>query len=429
MRYEFFKSNLMTKFIKNLLANTPLPLYPIIEDSQFMIEGVKYIYKNHVLNCTKSGTFIGEHGNIPLEEPLTVSENITVTDNPQAVVLVDPVTKNEQISPLVITDKFVRFNTFSPASFEIVDDFYFGMEQPHISAAFKSNTTYYDSLTHRNLGKYLRLIRNQFDIDLLPLYNCFAYDVVDNLKLTTKAPYVVEEANEFKTMLIPIQFNKKYTIAFDSAVPVLMKAVIYRNGLIYDSLTQKSITDELNEKVQKINNCQFSKPFIYELNSYSKDMFEYEKYLHLAIQLPIENNTSLVVIEGDYSSTSESHISDISCCEYSSTINLSRAMTGKLSLLQLNDNQMHPFADKLIAYLLDNTIDDREQITNNVTAVENKINFKTLYKGQWDNKLRYALYSTFMALNRNDINKIDILGYVDSDVENAMNRGYLDYGK
>ena len=73
--------------------------------------------------------------------------------------------------------------------------------------------------------------------------------------------------------------------------------------------------------------------------------------------------------------------------------------------------------------------DDREQITNNVTAVENKINFKTLYKGQWDNKLRYALYSTFMALNRNDINKIDILGYVDSDVENAMNRGYLDYGK
>ena len=41
----------------------------------------------------------------------------------------------------------------------------------------------------------------------------------------------------------------------------------------------------------------------------------------------------------------------------------------------------------------------------------------------WDNGLRYTLYNTYMQLpNVEWINKEDILGFIDLDIENAVDR-------
>ena len=89
-----------------------------------------------------------------------------------------------------------------------------------------------------------------------------------------------------------------------------------------------------------------------------------------------------------------------------------------------------PFSDKLIPYLLSFTIDSREYIDENVEMVENKIGYKPKIKnfapGIWDNNLRYALYYNYNLLNNAQLFPTkDIIGYVDCDVENAIDTGYL----
>jgi hypothetical protein len=52
---EFFKSTIISKYIKQLLAKSPLPIYRVIYEKEDMIEGCLYSYKGLVLRCTKSG--------------------------------------------------------------------------------------------------------------------------------------------------------------------------------------------------------------------------------------------------------------------------------------------------------------------------------------------------------------------------------------
>ena len=45
---KFFESTLVSTYIKYLLANTPLPLYPTIQTGDMLIAGMTYIYKKDI---------------------------------------------------------------------------------------------------------------------------------------------------------------------------------------------------------------------------------------------------------------------------------------------------------------------------------------------------------------------------------------------
>lgn len=443
MKQEFFKTTLISKFIKQLLAKTPLPVYKLIYDNDEMVAGCLYTYKDKVLRCTKSGRFTGVRGTVNKLDYLTVQEPLLVNEGNMNVYTFNE-NKNEfqfEEVPFAVTDDVVSIQLYTPAEFEVVSRFVPDTYVPGITQSYVSNMSYYDEDTHRKLGEYLRYIKNMYDLNLMPLYNCFTYKLVDNLTLDVNSENNLTQTSntKYKTFLIPIKFDKTYTIALDSDFPVMMKAVFYNNRLVKDRDNQFYLSNYLDESIIVHNNTQFSRPFTYVLpNTKAVDssgrpcyqmLHNYEKYLYLAIQISADNDSSLVVLEGDYSRNGTSSITDVYGLrrDVNTTDAISAMLTSRLSLLDRNDGIHHPFADKLIQYLLRNTIDTREDIDDNVANVEKAVGYMPEYQGMWDDNLRYLLFFNYMKLtNREELNFLDILGYVDSDIEEAVRKGYID---
>lgn len=93
-----------------------------------------------------------------------------------------------------------------------------------------------------------------------------------------------------------------------------------------------------------------------------------------------------------------------------------------LSLLQFNDKVSYPYSNRLIEYLLINTIDSEDTIGQNVERVQSYFNLNysaSTIKGAWSYYLRRRLYSLYMS--NDNCKHLDISGYVDSDIENYLN--------
>ena len=80
---KFFKSTLISSYIKYLLSCNPIPTYPVINTDDYLIAGATYIYKHDILKCTQSGRFNGIKSTNIKSDYLYVSDDITVTDNNQ----------------------------------------------------------------------------------------------------------------------------------------------------------------------------------------------------------------------------------------------------------------------------------------------------------------------------------------------------------
>jgi len=96
-----------------------------------------------------------------------------------------------------------------------------------------------------------------------------------------------------------------------------------------------------------------------------------------------------------------------------------------LQLLRMNTNEQHPFADRLIEYLLENSITNREdEITDNIKRVQKALslnydsnNYFAKYPGIWEYRINQIIYD-YINLHKNTYGvNHDILGYVDKDAE------------
>lgn len=451
MIQEFFKSTLISKFIKYLLSYTPLPLYSVIEHNQFMVEGSIYIYKDKVLKCTKSGIF---NANLEYEldsQNLCVSDSLTVkgeSPNYTYEYIVDgeiikvkgddkfltilPYNKDEYSSPLVVTNNIVKIHNVILAEYKIINHYNFGEFKNGITKRFVSNTSYYDSITHKYLGDYLRLLRNQYEVDLMSLYNCYNYEMVENISIDTKTTdrqVVVEKPYKgYKILLVPIKFNTPYTIALDCNTPVYLKGVIYNNGLVSDISNSNFVSNLIGDDVVSYGCTQFLRPFLYTISNDKPYIQQFETNLYIAIQVPYNLKSTLTVIEGDFTNTSKRIVSDIKVLNEADPKRITSALSSTPSLLSHNDTLQHPFSDKLISYLLRNTIDEREYIDDNVANIEKKIGYNPLYQGMWDPQLRYILHNRYMGVvDKYNLNTYDILGFVDRDIEDAVRKGYIKF--
>lgn len=459
---NFFETTIVSTYIKYLLSCTPLPIYPTINTDDEMIEGVTYIYKNDILKCTKSGKFIGVKGTKYVQDYLYASEDLIMTDADNVLVHFDDATNTWRDDlpdesgkgGLTVTDGFVRRYYKQLGTFDIVGHYTFGNFYPNVTKQFVSNVNYYDSQTHRELGNYLRCLRDIKGLDIMGLYNCFDYQTASNLLLVEDPSqnYISSQTSpKTKLIIVPIKFNRTYTIAIDCAFPVLMKAILYDGKQLIKDANGTLMTSYLNQDLIKFNSLQFNEPqstsvfctpaYLVNKDSLSSEdlkkatllsrqLMDYEKYLYLAIQLPAGNDSSIVVLEGDYTSVSDAYVSSAHALDQLNDKQISKIFRSKLSLLHSNDHTQRPFSDKLIEYLLQYTIDNREYIDENIAKIESTIGYNpplpNYYPGMWDNGLRYALYKTYMELPDFEwVNKEDIFGFVDLDIENAVNRNVM----
>lgn len=418
---QFFTNTLESKFIKSLLYNTPLPLIATAKDGDRILKGFSYVYKNSIIKCTDTGILLGDN-----YDTLTVSEDLYVSED------------------------LILASGVKPASYEVIVSYRFGQYIPQLTEKFMSHRLYYDSDTHCYLGKYLRCIRDLYGIDLMSLYNCFNYKIVTNFYLTDNTKqseygylskddsrYDSTEMSKYKLIAVPIKFNKKYTIAIDCPTTVLMKSVFYGNlGMlkvrfhgIEGDLT-KQLVEINNYQYIKLNSMDFKQPYVYSLpiTSHSQqvdeyDLYNYEKNLYLIIQLPIANQSSIVVLEGDYSDNNIPPIINMGEVDKIKVGQLNQALLGKQSLLQINDSISYAFSNRLIEYLALNVIDSIDSITENTIRVQKYMGaLDTSIKGAWSNKLRIDIFNK--VYNDYTSDRIDINGFVDKETEKIITRGW-----
>ena len=218
MLQRFYEDNIQSRFIKALLYNTPIPTVQSIVSGDYIIKGAQYIYKRQVIRCTTSG-IIGQEG-----------------------------------------------------KYEILGTYTMGDYVPKYTYKYLSTSDFYDSKTHEMLGNYLRLYRDQTNIDLLPFYNCFSNNYNSGIRVRD-GEIITTKSTAYKCALIPILLNRKYTIAFDCVsnvwfAPIFLHHDYFVNFSVDDQnydLTSM-ITDPSYSSVVTQTSMSFTQPYLYSLN-------------------------------------------------------------------------------------------------------------------------------------------------------------------
>lgn len=171
-----------------------------------------------------------------------------------------------------------------------------------------------------------------------------------------------------------------------------------------------------------------------ETKSYSYRIFEddclfyqpYEQYLNILIQVPDTLNSSIVLLEGDYTKTESRKIFDDYEIETFNHDYLDHLFTGRLKLMSANTKKSYPFSSELREYLLWNVVNPLDSINNNLDrlkiAAEDAFDSYISATGNyWTNNFRHLIYE--YASNVNHKFMFDNLGYENSKVEEMFHVG------
>ena len=412
---EFFKSTIISIFIKYLLMVTPLPNVSYLSDYDVMVEDNLYLHHNTIYKCTKTGIFNGS--DIEYKNHLYCNETVYCNEN------------------LKCTDDVIPYGGKRLAEYEVIDTYLEGQDIIGLTELFTSTTAYYDTQTHIKLGDYLRLLRSIYGLDLMSLYNCYANYFVDNIDISGGK---LAEGNNpyYKVTLIPVKFNHTYTITLSTSSSAFLKPVIYDGRLIKDPSTSTFIYDNIYTSITKLSAQSLNNPIYINIANTDPKAQALEKHLYLAIQIPKNNNTPITVLEGEFRNYYKLSDYDAKIFNYSTEPDLNKLFISKSSLLKRQksltlDTRVEPFSERLIEYLVGHTIDVREELSENVKYVTDIFGFKYGYEGSWEPALRAKLFDSYMRLKekKTNMNFEDILGYVDKDMEEALTKGYMKYGR
>ena len=407
MYTKFHDRTLITQFIQTLLSGTNFPIGKTVRIGDTVVKDVQYIYNNNIVTAKQTGI---------------IQQN----------------------------DDANMFTVISP--------YVFGDDYPGLTTSYTTKDPNYSSECHYYLGQLLRAYRDLFDVDLMPLYNCFGGAYVNNLDFDDTGKLSIQYGDEFKYLLVPIKFNKKYTLCFNSYGPVKYRVAFVGNkGFISDlTTTLDSIFSKKTFFKSTMN--EFSRPYIFnglfmsagDNDATNKTLVESERFLRLIIKIPTSCKTSVVVLEGEYPDTNkiilndlDSKIPQVVCNNdpvksFESTPiksaayqTLNKLWTSPLSLTKMSDGNCYPFANRLIEYLLMNVITSSEDIGENIKRIQERISspegklktgmFYSLkyIPGVWNITLRDFLY-TAATKNAKGDQLYDLLGFLDKDAERII---------
>ena len=382
MFQEFNTDTIESRFIKNLIYNTPIPIFKTIREGDWMTNTCSYIYKRDLMRCTKSGVFLSTGDDA--------------------------------------------------ADYDVNEDYVFGNYYPKFTQRYTSHNNYYDYETHEMLGNYLRCYRDIYGIDLMPFYNCFSGHYTDAFYLSNGK--VINGANSlYKVALFPIRFNTEYTICIDCSDTLTITPLILSNETpiitVYEGTLRDLSRYIVNQSVT-VGNSSFKVPFKYSVNittlAEQVPLQRNEKHLYLAIQLPSTNDSSILILEGDYTNLYTNKVIDLDYVDQLNEKIINEIYLSPLSLMYLNDGNNYAFSDRLLEYLLLNVVTSEETIENNITLFKgSSYNVsQSNFPGIWVDDIRYNAYNYYKNNYQNDLRLrfVDINGFIDKDVERLMLR-------
>lgn len=304
---------------------------------------------------------------------------------------------------------------------------------------FISSSNYYDIELHNYFGNYLRALRDVKGIDLMPYYNIYSGDYISNYRITDNG---LEEYynNTYKLLRVPIKYNKKYTIAIDCPSQVLMCPALFSKNipLVIKAGAGSGIDVDMTERlntygsyVRSFDSLSFTSPVVFSVDNTSltstyRDLdcayfYQYERDLVLLIQLPVSNDSSIVILEGDYTDTESSKVVNDPDLWQLHEVELNRVFCSNLSLLQFSTKENYVYSDRMVEYLLWNVVNPHDPIDGNIAHVEElapNLVPSSYTAGIWSNYVRSKLYK-FSVTNPNS-KVLDLNGFVDKDTEKLL---------
>lgn len=295
--------------------------------------------------------------------------------------------------------------------------YYRGLTRNYIS-----KTNYYSIELHEALGNYLRFIKDYYNLDLMPLYNCFSNRFIDNFSL----PLTIDNNNlrkrpsieGIKLLAFPVKYGATYSIFCRNNANVTIQPAFY-NGK--DVLKIYTPSDQDKPYLFPSSNLSISQWYesTYTVPSIpsGEDQWVFrhnELNLYLFIQVPEVNSFNIIVIEN----------------------NSNNVINNTL----INNNISKPFSDKLLGYLLDYFITPQSSIQENIENIQKLLSSKVYYTRDKDGVIisdigmrlgegDYKNYipGTFDLTTRQFIYDLyrfadipDFTGYVDKDVESLI---------
>lgn len=212
---------------------------------------------------------------------------------------------------LYIKDNYIQSYSLEQNKFTRICPFVFNRPILNYTKTLKINSNIYDSHTHEYLGDYLRFLRDAKDINLMSMYNCFSDSVVQSLVIKDGEETVMSTLDKhYKIYAIPVKFLQNYTIALSCKDPVQLVCGLYSKGYLDPvDIKDPQIKEDLEQLTalskSYIASASFDHPIVYGnlINDYfksSKFLLEHEKDLKLFIKMPLNNNTSIVILEGQF---------------------------------------------------------------------------------------------------------------------------------
>ena len=282
MFQRFYNNTIYSNYIKYILQNTYIPTVPFTCNINHITKGCTYIHDKYFVRAKKS------------EDMVQVNRDKS------------------------------NFSTY----FTRYEPYIFGKQYVGLTTNYTSNTDVYDPETHFYLGQYLKAYKAYYDIDLFPYYNCFSDEYLSNIVLEKRndnsMPYVTyretSSQNNYKILSIPISLCQEYTIAIDCSEEVLMcpvfvgkKGILKEQTNILHAALAVAPHPQVHEKSNYIHTTTSFKNPVYFFSPcipgvYDKAQLtlpQYEKYLRLLIRLPINNKSSITVLQGHYKNVKE----------------------------------------------------------------------------------------------------------------------------
>ena len=327
----------------------------------------------------------------------------------------------------------------------------YGQKLLNYTKTLQIQNNVYDTYTHEYLGDYLRFHRDFANLDLMSLYNCFNNRPCSLLDLEIKVlednyTAVFNTDNKlYKYYMIPVKFFKDYTIAIDSEAAIEVCCCVYG---AYQN-TASIVEDIPRLTYQCFSDMQFKTPKLYtklqELNTLvlNSNLSQYEEDLKLILKIPVKNKSSIVILEGNYTTYNDRNCTrPLTNTEKiknkwitnKTVINLENTekagdlvtkLSTPLQLLRLNTGESYPFADRLIEYLVGNAITLLDPTLDNVIRVKKVISNRCSPQiknieysdGIWEPLLQLLTYKYVTEnFDYHDTNH-DILGFIDKEIE------------
>ena len=420
MFQKFYEDTLVGRFIKRLIRSTNLPILSIIQHNDYVVQDCYYIHNGYIVHALTSGQFC-------------VDPNTHFGLHPYY-----PDVKDEE--------EINTENLIKRADYRVIDEYDENNKQH--SYNFHSRFMYYDPETHYHLGEYLRYIQDTTGLNLFPYYNCFSgksideifFDIgvieKDGISTPTNIINTSPSSINHKVLLSPVKYGKTYTIALECGTPVTIQPIIYNSntGLVIKdykvALEPDYYSNDFNEYRQTYSSSNFLKPFTFDIpNASNKQFYQQERNLYLAIQVPVDLPSGLIVLEGDYTNcwyrsphTKVVKSFDSSTTSYGDTFN--ELYTQNPILLHFDSKSNIAFSDRLIEYLLLGVINNNETLDGNIKYLQEELkkttdnNFYNI-SGIWDDRMRQKLYSFSNKENRQYLLR-DLDGYLNKDLERIL---------